>query len=252
MKNILIISSILLATVSCKKNADVPTAAAAPAKKISKIEYVEPNYSSTKTMLYDENGRLASFTFNNEIDVFEYSGSSLLVTRKNKSTGALKSTFEATVNSQGAITFMKMKLADGSIYELLSFTYDAQGYMVKMKSEYPLAGNTYSRDFFYTNGNLTSSKNWYNGTHAYNYETKYDLSKTNSFPEAAFYRWPSATLFGKTIRNVMIENKLIKASDNSLSSHFIFNGEYDASGLLVKLVEKDVLNNTTGTYNYSY
>lgn len=251
MKNIFLVSAILFVTASCKKNSDAPTLTAVN-QKISKIEYVEPNYSSTRTILYDEAGRIAGFTFNNEIDQFEYSGSNLLITRKNKSTGTVKSTFAATLNGQGAITSMKMKLADGTLYEILSFTYDAQGYMINMKSEYPTNNNTYYREYSYTNGNLSSSKNWYNGTLTYNYETKYDLNKVNTFPETAFYRWPSAMLFGKPIKNVLLENKLFKAADGSLSSHYTFSGEYDASGRLMKLVEKDVLNNTTGTYNYSY
>lgn len=251
MKRIFFAFATLFVISSCKKAADSPVQQPAN-KKITKIEYLEPNYSSMRTIAYDDKGRINVFTFNNQIDEFSYPASnSMLVTRKNKTTGALESTFEAVLNNAGAITSMKMILPDGKVSEILTFIYSAEGYMVKMKDEYPLNGNVYDREFTWSNGNVVSGKYWYQGAHVYNYEVQYDVTKVSSVPETPFYRWPSYTLFGKTIKSPHTENKLFKAN-GTLSSHYKFVQQYDASGRIVKTTEIDQINNASGTYNYSY
>ena len=251
MKKIFFAFATLLIITSCKKSVDSPIQPPANSK-ITKIEYKEPNYASMRTIAYDEKGRITVFTFDNEIDQFEYPASnSMLVTRKNKSTGVVKSTFNAVLNNAGAITSMTMKLPDGKIYEELTFTYNADGYMTKVRDEYPLNGNVYDREFVWANGNVVSGKYWYKGTHTYSYEVLYDAAKLSSVPETPFYRWPSYTLFGKTVRNPYTENKLFNAN-GTLSSHYKFVQQYDALGRIVKITENDQINNASGTYSYSY
>lgn len=251
MKKVFFAFATLLVISSCKKSSD-SSVHQLTNQKITKIEYQETNYSSMRTIAYDDKGRITVFTFNNEIDEFAYTaGNTMVVTRKNKTTGELKSTFEAVLNNAGAITTMKMKLPDGKISEILTFTYNADGYMTKMKDEYPLNGNVYDREYSWSNGNLISGKYWYKGNHIYSYETQYDVTKVSSIPETPFYRWPSYTLFGKTIKNPYTENKLFSAN-GVLSSHYKFVQQYDAAGRIVKTTENDQINNTSASYNYSY
>lgn len=251
MKKIFFACSVLLIISSCKKSVDSP--AQQPAnQKITKIEYQEPNYSSMRTIAYDDKGRISVFAFNNEMDEFTYpSSNSMVVKRKDKTTGELKSTFEAVLNNAGAVTSMKMILPDGKVSEILTFTYSSEGYMTKMKDEYPLNGNVYDREYSWSNGNVVSGKYWYKGAHVYNYEVQYDVTKLSSVPETPFYRWPSYTLFGKTVRNPYTENKLFNAN-GTLSSHYKFVQQYDALGSIVKITENDQINNASGTYSYSY
>jgi hypothetical protein len=223
-------------------------------KKISKVDYAyngQPEYTETYT--YDNKGRLAGYTYDIDVEAFEYIGDNFLkVTRRNKVTNAVTAYFEAVINDKGAITELNFKRPDGFLASQYTYTYDADGYMVKNKSVNVSTNITWAHEYKIENGNAVSVKVFQNGVHVSNGESSYDKAYVATVPQAPNYFWLSSTLFGRPLKNVVNEYKEFKLLDGSLTAHIIYTNQYDGTGRLKTQDLNNVLTGKKGAYSFTY
>lgn len=238
---------------SCKKE-KVAEPVVAVEKKIVKIDYTyEGAPSSNETYSYDDKGRIAVYTYDMEEETFEYIGDhSVKVTRRDKTTNAITAIMEAELNNRGAITDMTFKSANGVTAEHYTFSYNADGNMVKRKSENLGGNSTWEHEYQIENGNPVSAKIWVNGIHQYNHEYSYDITRQLTLPETSYYFWLSSSLFGKPWKNVRTGYKSILVSNGNLNAHTIYTNQFDASGRLVKQDLSFVVAGKKGSYSFIY
>ncbi len=247
--------TIVIGMASCsKENTLAPAPATQPpviaAKKVSQISYsYNGEASENEKMTYDAQGRLATYTEDDHISSFAYtSATKLEVTRRKKSDNSIDRIYDCTMNSHGAITEMLFK-ENSVINYNYQFEYNSDGYLTKIKGINP--GYIYEEYFEIVDGNVASSKLYYDGVQSSNRQYVKDNTKPNKTFFSTWGYWPSATLFGKTSKYHLKEFKDFNMS-NTLTWHSKYMIETDAQGYPVKITTDFILQGTKGITNYSF
>jgi hypothetical protein len=253
MKHLSIFLLLLSLLTSCKKEKTRNPNSIEKAK-LSKVEYLyngQPDY--TETYAYDGKGRLSGYTYDIDVETFEYVEDNFLkVTRRHKETNVIAGFYEAVLNDKGAITDLKFKDANGQLGAHYTYTYDAEGYMIKRKSVNVSVNFIWEVEYKIMNGNLLSVKVFQNGIHTYSGEYSFDNTHEATVPHTPDYLWISATLFGKPLKNVATAYKLYKVADGSLVANDIYTNQYDATGRLKTQSVDYKLPGKKGIYNFTY
>lgn len=253
MKHLSLFLLLLTVLASCKKEKTENPSSIEKAK-LSKVEYLyngQPDY--TETYNYDGKGRLSGYTYDVDVETFEYVGDNFLkITRRHKETNAIAGFYEAILNGNGAITDLKFKDANGQVTSHYTYTYDAEGYMIKRKSVNVSFNSVWEVEYKIVNGNSVSLKVFQNGIHTYNGEYSFDDTHEATVPHTPDYLWISATLFGKPLKNVPTAYKQYKVADGSLSANNIYTNQYDAAGRLKTQSVDYILLGKKGIYNFTY
>lgn len=222
-------------------------------KKLAQTSYTyDSDAPVVEALTYDNQGRLSTYTRDDKSYNFDYSYSSLLkVTRSKKSTGDVDQTISCDLNVNGAITKMVFKDVAGNISYTYAFTYDADGYMSKVKGYNSNSSSIYEEEFAMQNGNAVSSKVYYNGVLNLNKQFSYDLTKPANGPFTTWSYWPSNQLFGKTKKNLLVELKSFDKA-GAITWHTKNTYVIDAAGFPAKISTDYITDGTHGVTEYVF
>ena len=247
--------TIVMGMASCSKGNTLTSAPATQppviaTKKVSQITYsYNGEASENERMTYDTQGRLATYTEDDRTSSFTYTSvTKLEVTRRKKSDNSIDRIYDCTMNSHGAITEMLFKENNVINYDY-QFEYNSDGYLTKIKGINP--GYTYEEYFEIVDGNVVSSKLYYDGVQSANRQYLHDNTKLNKTFFSTWSYWPSATLFGKPSKYHLKEFKNFNMS-NTLSWHTKYMIETDPQGYPAKITTDFILQGTKGVTNYSF
>jgi YD repeat-containing protein len=247
--------TIIIGMASCSKENNLTPAPATSfpvvaAKKVNQISYsYNGSTSESETMTYDAQGRLATYTEDDHTSSFTYtSATKLEVTRRKKSDNSIDRIYDCIMNSHGAITEMLFKENNVIKYTYL-FEYNSDGFLTKLKGINP--GYTYEEYFEIVDGNVASSKLYYDGVQSSNRQYSPDNTKPNKTFFSTWSYWPSATLFGKPSKYHLKEFKDFNMN-NTLTWHTKYMIEADTQGYPVKITTDFILQGTKGITDYSF
>ena len=134
------------------------------------------------------------------------------------------------------------------------YTYNAEGYLIKMKNTDLLYNDISENDYNYTNGNLTSIVCTYNGQPSYRAEFEYHDNLVNKLTlDIMSNLFPYCTdgLTGKQSKNLVKEKREyngqnVKQYDN------LYQYQLDSDGYQVSLTGHNLLLNTQWGLTYEY
>ena len=240
--------TIVIGMASCSKGNTLasPPATQPPVittKKVSQISYsYNGEASENENMTYDVQGKLATYTEDDHTSSFAYtSATKLEVTRRKKSDNSIDRIYDCTMNSHGAITEMLFK-ENNVINYTYQFEYNPDGYLTKIKGINP--GYIYEEYFEIVDGNVVSSKLYYDGVQSSSRQYIPDNTKPNKTYFSTWSYWPSATLFGKPSKYHLKEFKNFNMS-NTLTWHSKYMIETDPQGYPVKITTDFILQGNT-------
>lgn len=240
--------------ISCKKE---KTQTGAPVttgfKKVKEVaSYLNGTLQNTSIYTYDELGRIASVTGNQNVDLFEYIGNNeMKVTAKSKTTGQIKWIETAKLNNKGAITEIIKRKPSGVVMEGYYYQYDANGYMISYKYISPLYNNDVSERFFVIDkGIIVSAKAYFNGVHQQDFTHEFETNELSPVPFTPDFNWISETLYGTPIKHPRKLYKATKVPGGELTFHALYSQKNTASGL--EETRQYPLNGTTGTLKYTF
>lgn len=245
MKNALLVLLSVILLVSCSKQSPENSVVKAPEISKKLVKWVD-SYSdgSVESMsyVYDPSGKITTIKEDDRVYNFNFaSKSSLVVEQKKASDNSLVRTIECTLNQDGYITKMLFKDLSGVITYTYTYVYDGNGYVSKLRGE--SKSSNFEEEYTITGGNMVSSKAYFDGKFTYNRYYTYDASIANkaSFEYAGY--WTACGLFGKSSKNLMIENKEFDLS-NVLKWHLKRGYGLDAFGYPTKMTTTNMLNNS--------
>ena len=233
MKKLFLILSVAAAFTSCKKDSTV-TPPPSVTKNLVKATYVfDMDPPKIDEYTYDGQRRITVHKQDTRTSTFNYvSAISLVVTVRNNTDNSLYRTNECTLNDNGYITKLIIKDAAGALIFTYDYTYNADGYITKVKGTYP-SGNILEFDYTIVNGNVVSARNYTGGVLSYSGEYTYDNSKINKTPGGHAGSWQSHYLFGKRLKNLIVEYKSFNPA-GTLTWHTQTSYVMDADGYPVK------------------
>ncbi len=247
---ILCAATVLLA--SCKKSAEMPPAPekTIQQKKIAATSYVwDNNAPETEQIVYDQQDRVTQYTDNNYVETFDYQTPEfLLVTRRKRSNNSLDRTIECTLNNKGAIVKMLFKDVTGKITYMYEYLYNTDGYVVTKKGSN--TGSNYQVDYEIQNGNVVSSKIYFNGVHTYNsvFSITTLLNPVNRGVDAY---WPVPRLFGTAAKKLIGETKQYKVATGELNNHTRNTWLLDNEGYITRYIDENLVDGKTGVTDYT-
>lgn len=252
MKKIYFFLTVVIAFASCKKDSSIKPDTVT--KKLAKIVSVYNNGTpETETYSYDAQGRFTQIVYDNMTEYFVYnSATSFTVTERKNSDNSLLYTLECTQDASGHVTKILFKDAGGTPTGSYEYTYNADGYIIQQK--YNALGNNpwdFVKEFFFTNGNVTSYKKYDNGILVSTGDYTYDLNKLNKNPWNYSGNWPSATWFGKGSKNLYTGIK-VKDTGNTVIWQLDLAWQLDADDYPTSSTSNYPLTSTQGTDTYTY
>jgi hypothetical protein len=246
MKKIILVLSAAIFFASCKKDSSVvPDPTPGVTKKLMKATYVYDNNAPEIDMyVYDGQGRLSVATEDTRNETFDYvSATSLIVTQRKNADNSLIQTKECTLNEKGYITKIVFKNPAGVHTYTYDYTYNPEEYMVKVKGSNPTNNSFYETEFTIIDGNMVSSKAYFDGVLTYNREYIVDPTRVNKGTYDYENYWDGTTMFGKKQKNLLKECKIFDMS-GTLTWHTKNNYEVDGDGYPVKITTDYILHGT--------
>ncbi len=251
MKKILLPLAVVIAFTSCKKESINQNTVS---KKLTKLVSVYNGGSpETETYSYDAQGRFTQIVSDDDTEFFVYnSGTSFTVTRRKNSDNSFLLTMECTQDANGRVTKILFKNAGGTVTNSYEYTYNAEGYITQEKYD-NLGANpwSYIREFFFTDGNVTSYKKYDNGILVSTGEYTYDLNKTNKHQWNYCGNWPSTALFGKGSKKISTGVQ-VKNTSNVVTWQSTTTWQLDADGYPTSSTSNYPLSGNQGTDTYTY
>jgi hypothetical protein len=221
-------------------------------KNLTKVTYVWNNGTpDIQEFTYDAKGRVATIKDNEQTSTFNYvSASSLVVTAKNNIDNSPYRSFNCSLNSKGYITKISMINPDGTLYYTYNYTYNSDDYITKTEG-IPPTGIGFSAEYVIQNGKVVSSKNFNGDALSYTGQYTYDngLENKTGFGHTGY--WYSNKLFGKGLKNMLVDYKSFSPSNN-LTWHTQYKHDLDADGYPLTTTTVNVLQNKQGIETYVY
>lgn len=208
--------------------------------------YYNGNLNQTEIYTYDSEGRISSYSSNNDIHLFEYTGNNeMKVTSKSKATGEVTWTQMAKLNNKGAITEITKRNQVDKVVDAYYYNYDANGYMISYKYVSPIYNNDVREYFFvFENGNVVAAKSCLNGVQQQNYIYEYNLNELSIVPFTPDFYWMSETLYGTPNKNSRKSLKSTKVSDGVIMFYTLYSRIYNNEG---NMLEENILYQVAGT-----
>lgn len=252
MKKVFIALTAIVVMASCKKENVVTPSIPAETKLLAKATYVWDNGTpQTNEYTYDAQGRIIEFKEDNRTTTFNYvSPASVIATEKKNADNSLNGTKECEINAKGYITKMVFKNPAGAVTYTYEYTYNAEGYMSGQKGIYP-NGNTLDFLYSYADGNLVSSKLYYDNVFNSQTDYVYDKTKVNKFPVGKGAYWNVIQFWGKGSKNLATEIKATNTS-GTVTWHRQMAFELDADGYTIKIIGTDMFSGKKGIDTYTY
>ena len=138
----------------------------------------------------------------------------------------------------------------GTITFAYDYIYNADGYTTSQKGTYA-NGSTYEIVYIITNGNVVSSKLYYDNVLSSNNEFTYDNTKVNKTHFGIGCYWNVPNLFGKSSKNMMVESKNYNTS-GTLTWHTQSTYDMDGDGYPVKQTTNYILQGKQGVNTFTY
>ena len=201
--------------------------------------YTDDNGTTNYT--YDSKGRLISEVYGNGAkSEYDYSNPNKILNNYYFSNGTLEGTGEYDLNAAGLI--VKRVYSDGPA-NVYTTEYDASKNVIKKVNT--VNGNVSVIDYFYTNGNLDSSRyKWnsdYYSTTIYSYYTnKADLLNNDIW----------GVSYEGYYGNHLMKKEETRYADGSPGSIWEYTYEFDSKGRVAKRISQYGANTITAYYNY--
>ncbi len=254
MKRVFIALTAVIVMASCKKESVTSVINTTPTgtKKLAKtIDVYDNGIPEANTYTYDAQGRIAVIKEESRTYTFNFvSATTLLATEKKNLDNSLSQTYECTLNDKGYITKMLFKNPSGAVIYSYDYTYNADGNITSQKGTSP-SGSNYETVYVLANGNLVSSKLYYDNVLSQNREHTYDINKINKAGIGYSFYWNVPNLFGKGSKNMLVEYKSFNTS-NTLVWHAQFTYNMDADGYIVKQNTNYVMQGKQGVITYTF
>ncbi|AXY77331.1 hypothetical protein D3H65_26590 [Paraflavitalea soli] len=212
-----------------------------PVIQRSLVKWESTGDSASSTRLgKDSQGHITSMENNAELNRFQFSTDSILLTEYSKTNNRIVYAFKGRLDSAGRLTegTAIVGYADhGTDTVLHRFEYDDQGYLVKEYRDYGKAG-IYIIIYQYEAGDAIRISTWYNNELYNTKELEYYTGKNNLTGLEDFK-------FRKNINHMVgnVSKHLVKkitsvAGNGKLNYSFNFEYETDDEGLPLKLITR--------------
>lgn len=241
----LLITSTLL---SCKKGSDY-TAPAPQEKKVVRYQSMDNSGTYMTTIQYNENGRMSRIDYGNSFEEVTYTGA-LTATVKSamKSSPDQFTTENWTLNDKGSIVKREVVKTNGN-NEIIEYTYNADGIIVKSNRYNMMGGNTYVNEYDVENGVIAGQRYLVNGVLVNSYIMEYDYSKTTRGFNSVYWSYPAPGLNGASLRHPLTSVKIYNSA-GVLESHRTVNAEMDGENYPRKITYTNVA--TGGVYQFTF
>jgi hypothetical protein len=208
-------------------------------RSLVKWESTGDSASSTQ-LVKDGQGRITSIENNTELNRFQFSTDSILLTEYSKTDNRIVYAFKGRLDSAGKLTSGTAIVgyaAHGTDTVLHRFEYNDQGYLVKELRDYGKAG-TYIIGYTYEGGDVIRISTWYNYELYNTKELEYYTQKENLTGLEDFkFRKNMSQLVGNTSRH-LVKKITSTARNGKLNYSFNFEYETDDEGLPLKLITR--------------
>ena len=212
-----------------------------PVIKRSLVKWESTGDSASSTQLVkDGQGHITSMENDLEVNRFQFSTDSLLLTEYSKTDNRIVYAFKGRLDSAGKLTggtALVAYAARGTDTVLHKFEYDDQGYLVKEFRDYGKAG-TYTIGYTYEGGDVIRISTWYNNELYNTKELEYYTQKDNMTGLEDFkFRKNVNQLVGNTSKH-LVKKITSVARNGKLNYSFNFEYETDDQGLPLKLITR--------------
>jgi hypothetical protein len=256
MKKVIIALIAIVAMASCKKEnvttVETPTPVPTVTKNLLKNVWVINNGTpETSIYTYNAQGKITELKEDTRTTTFNFvSATSLLTTELKNADNSVANTKECTLNDKGYLTKMVIKNPAGAVTLTYEYTYNTDGYMTNQKGTYA-NGSTLEFVYLITNGNMVSSKLYYDNILSNNTEYIYDNTKINKTQFGIGGYWNVPNLFGKSEKNIITESKTFNSS-GTLTWHTQSTYEFDVDGYPTKQTVNYLLTGKQGVNTFTY
>lgn len=208
-------------------------------RSLVKWESTGDSASSTQ-LVKDSQGRITSMENKVELNRFQFSTDSILLTEYSKTDNRIVYAFKGKLDSAGKLirgTAIVGYGAHGTDTVQHRFEYDNQGYLVKESRDYGKAG-TYIITYLYEAGDAIRISTWYNNELYNTKELEYYTDKDNLTGLEDFkFRKNMNELVGNTSKH-LVKKITSVARNGKLNYSFNFEYETDDEGLPLKLITR--------------
>lgn len=250
MKHLFILFVIAAIFSSCKKDKQADNKAGAPAFTKNLIEQNMTNGNS-KNFSYNAANRIISYTTNSSATSYQQEAAFSMKQTYN-SYGYIYELKNTVRNAMGKIVTAD-RYYNGVLQMKFSFTYNAEGFLVKMISQRTDIVSITELNYFYEAGNLAKITDHGNGKLRNTYLYEYDLSVLNPFKldlfEFNLIGFLTDDQFGRLSKN-LVKKETILDEHGNLYRETQFAFVMDAEGYPVSL--KELTTNTTTTHNFKF
>jgi hypothetical protein len=256
------VTAILTAVIfmaGCKKeNMQQPAPPPVPELPRELVKLTYENSPATPYILkYDTKGRLTEYSNIYGSSKFDYTNNVFSATFINQNNFMYAEFHNGTLDNTGRLLEMDgvyHQANQPDSYTKYAFTYNATGYITKLTHTNLTSGNVSQDDYVYTNDNLTSDINTFNGQPNYRLDYTYydDLpNKLTLDVHPEIINFYTDGLTGKRSKNLMKTEQNHNAQ-NLLVTSYLYTYDLDPLGYPVKLTLQGLIPNFTTSRTYEY
>lgn len=249
MKKIVLALLVIVSISSCKKDKVEPPVLAEVVKNIAEVKH-SVNPSNNRVLTYDNQGNLLKIQGTTHYWTYEYQPGKLIVKSHLVSTGKLISTTEHTVDPNGRSSGSVYKVDNGQIMSSQTYEYDANGYLVKVKTTY-VSGEVNETHYTIVGGNAVKQMYYENGELQDKTDYQYDESKRAKIYSTMETTEGAKNIHGKGYTNLLSGYKRYDQSGN-MEGDVKLTYILDADGYVAKRTFTNLLTNQTSDIEYVY
>jgi len=240
MKKLLFFLLAAASLTACKKNNVDAPGGPSPSDGVFKIK-TKASGADLTTYNYDGQGRVVSRD-NGDGSKWQYEYAPGVVNVKLfNSAGVFQYGYKYELNADGLCA--RITVNNNPNYEILTL-FNPDKTVAKRINH--INGNTSSNDYFYSKGNLDSTR--FNGSNG-DWESTIVNTYYADQPNVLLYESVGETFYGKNKKN-MRKSEVYKYPDGSSASQSDFSYEYDAQGRVIK--ETCIFGNNIGITLFTY
>ncbi|HMK24756.1 MAG TPA: DUF4595 domain-containing protein [Chitinophagaceae bacterium] len=229
---------------ACRKENAVITATAAPKKLMKSYSTAVPAQATNYT--YDSKGRLIEQGSFPRTAKFDYTNNVFSGTTADLNNYVYYTWSNGQLDNAGRLLQVDVLYTPKNgtpITFKYVFTYNPEGYLIKMKNTDLVYNDVFESDYNYTNGNLTSIVGIYNGQPSYRAEFDYYDNLVNKFTVDITWDLFSCYtdgLTGKLSKNLVKEKREYNGQ-NVIQSDNQFQYQLDSEGYPVSFTAQNLL-----------
>jgi hypothetical protein len=249
MKKILFALSFIVTLASCRKDRIENPVITEVEKNIAEVKH-PANPSNNRMLTYDNQGNLLKIQGTTHYWTYEYQPGKLIVKSHLVNTDKLLSTIEHTIDANGRSSGSVYKVDNGQIMSNQTYEYDANGYLVKVKTTYA-SGEVYETHYTIVDGNAVKEMSYKNGELKDKTDYQYDESKKAKIYFTMETTEGAKKIHGKSYTNLSSGYKRYDGSGN-ITGDVKLTYILDANGYVTKRTFTNLLTNQTSDIEYVY